>query len=76
MASGAISQRACCCERPGPQSEELRITQLLRPVCSRRPFVREQVVLGELVLPPLQGSNLNRRLRAIGASRYLCLREG
>ena len=43
METGAIVSRACCCERFDSQGGELRIPQLLRPIYSAWPIVRERV---------------------------------
>ena len=54
MASGAIRKRSCCREGYDPQSRDLHISQLLRPVCSIWPVVRGRVLVGELLSAAFQ----------------------
>ena len=66
MSSGAILRRSCCCEGFNPDGDELHIPQLLCPVCSIWPVVRDRVVVGDLIFPSLQSVNLIRHLRSRG----------
>ena len=67
MAFGAISTRACCCERYDPRGGELHISRPVRPECLIWPIVRECVRAGDLTVRSHLGPNLIRRLRLVGA---------
>ena len=63
-ASGAILTRSSCCEGHDPDGGGLRVPQLLCPVFSAWPIVREHVVVGDLISRFFQSPNLIRRLRS------------
>ena len=63
MASGSILKRSCCCQGRDRGDEDLHIPQLLCPVCSIWPVVRDRVVVGELIFPSPQSRSLIRHLR-------------
>ena len=67
MASGSILKCLCCCEGRNPGDEDLHAPQLLCPVCSIWPIVRDRVDVGELMFPFFQSRNLTRHLRERGA---------
>ena len=68
MASGSILRRSCCCGGRDPRGEDLHVTKLLRLVGSIWPGVRERELVGELVSPPIQSSNLIRLQKSKGVS--------
>ena len=70
MSSGALPSRGCCRESYAPNGDEMHIPQLFCPACSIWPIVRARVIVGELVFPSLQSSNLIGMMRSIRESLH------
>ena len=65
---GVYPQALVLCGGRDPRGEDLHVTKLLRLVGSIWPGVRERELVGELVSPPIQSSNLIRLQKSKGVS--------